>query len=213
MIRVFYIEDHHVTVTGFRSLFRPSRSEIHLVGSSGSVEEAITTTDPSSFDILLLDLWLDEKDPFVNIKKVTECFEGKAIVIFSGETRIHFIKKAFQMGVKGYLYKSASRDEIVKTLVRVGNGETVYPEILRQFLLTRNTAGSNDQNIQLNERQKLILELLCQGLTVKEIAEDKLFISVSLVEKILLILRDMYKVRTNVELVAVYLQKNQGDQP
>lgn len=207
MINVFYIEDHHVTVTGFRSLFRPSRNEIQLVGSAVSIDEAIATADPAAFDILLMDLWLDEKDPFMNIKKVMEHFNSTAIVMYSGETRIHFIKKAFQFGVKGFLYKSSSRDEILKTLVRVKNGETVYPEVLSKFLILDDKLPGRTQKTQLTERQRNILSFLCQGLTVKEIAEDKLFISISLVEKTLYILREMFMVRTNVELVTVFLQQ------
>ncbi|MEI6884570.1 MAG: response regulator transcription factor [Bacteroidota bacterium] len=207
MINLFYIEDHPVTVTGFRTLFRPSRGEIQLMGSASSVDEAITTADPATFTIILLDLWLDENDPFVNIRRCIQHFRTKFLVIYSGETRIHFIKKAFQLGVRGYLYKSLDRDEMVKALRRINKGEIVYPEVLRKFMLLEEMYPDMAQKVHLTERQKCVLTLLCQGFTIKEIAEEKMFISISLVEKTLSMLRSMYIVRTNFELIAVYMQQ------
>ncbi len=206
MINLFYIEDHPVTVTGFRTLFRPSRGEIQLMGSASSVDEAIAKADADLFTIILLDLWLDENDPFVNIRRSIEYFRNKFLVIYSGETRIHFIKKAFQIGVRGYLYKSSDRDNIIKTLIRINNGEIVYPEILRKFMLIGEKNPDTAQKVQLTERQKHVLSFLCQGFTIKEIAEKKMFISISLIEKTLSMLRSMYRVRTNFELIAVYMQ-------
>lgn len=209
MIKLYYIEDHHVTIVGFRTIFRPSRGDVQLVGTSRSVAEAIRKADMGTFDILLLDLWLDDNDPLVNVRSVLNHFRNKPVVIYSGETRIHFIKLAFRMGVKGYLYKSSPKEDVLDTLNNVKEGKTVYPELLRKYLLLDEKFSDGPVNIQLNDRQRAVLAYLSQGLTVKEIAEEKLFISISLVEKTLSILREMYMVRTNVELITVILQQKQ----
>ena len=164
-----------------------------------------------TFDVLLLDLWLDDNDPLVNVRTVLAHFRNKPVVIFSGETRIHFIKLVFHMGVKGYLYKSSSKEDVLDTLNKVMEGKTVYPELLRKYQLLNETFSAGPVNIQLNDRQRAVLTYLSQGLTVKEIAEEKLFISMSLVEKTLSILREMYMVRTNVELITVILQQKQDN--
>jgi two-component system competent response regulator ComA len=210
MIRIFYIEDHHVTITGFRTMFRPSRGEVQLAGTASSVAEAVKLANPDTFDIILLDLWLDDNEPMANVRAVINHFRSKPVVIFSGETRIHFIRLAFRLGVRGYLYKSAGREEVLRTLKRVMEGDTVYPELLRRFLLLDDQFNVHPGNIQLSERQKAILTLLSQGLTVKEIAEEKLFLSVSMVEKTLSLLREMFMVKTNVELITIILQQKES---
>ncbi|MEI6884711.1 MAG: response regulator transcription factor [Bacteroidota bacterium] len=204
MINLFYIEDHHVTVTGFRSMFRPSRSEIQLIGSAASLEEAFEKADPSTFDILLLDLWLDNKDPLLNTGNAIKHFSDKPVVIYSGEQRIHLIRKAFKLGVKAFLYKSSTKENIVRTLQRVKQGETVYPEILSKFMMLEKKSPSSIEHISLSENQLNILKLLSEGATVKEIAEKHLFLSVSSVEKMLLLLRNLFGVRTNVALVSSF---------
>jgi DNA-binding NarL/FixJ family response regulator len=208
----FFIEDHHVTVAGFRSLFRPSRTIVRVIGSATSINEAFAMADPSTFDILMVDLWLDENDPFKNLKHVMCHFRNKPVVIYSGETRIHYIKKVFQAGVKGFLYKSCTRDEIFRTLSRVMNGETVYPEVLRQYHLTLEPQNLRTQKIQLTERQKDVITLLCKGLTVGEISEKHLFISPSTIEKTLRILRELYSAKTNIELILIIRQQQIDEQ-
>jgi DNA-binding NarL/FixJ family response regulator len=85
MIRLFVIEDHPVIVTGLRNLFRPSRDEIEIVGSASSVDEAVSRAVSDTFDMILLDLWLPDSHPLLNVKKLKDHFHDKPIVIFTSE--------------------------------------------------------------------------------------------------------------------------------
>ena len=109
MIRIFTIEDHPVIVTGLRNLFRPSRDEIEIIGSASSVEEAVTRADPDTFDLFLLDLWLPNTNPILNVKKLKEIYPNKPITIFTSENSSSWQRKMFEAGVMAYLLKSADR--------------------------------------------------------------------------------------------------------
>ena len=74
-------------------------------------------------------------------------------------------------------------------------------------LLSTKKVPSVNQNVTLSEKQKTILSLLKQGFSVKEIAEGHLLVSVSSVEKSLSMLRKLFGVSTNVELISSFLNR------
>jgi len=96
MIRLFTIEDHPVIITGLKNLFRPSRDEIEVIGSSPSVDDAIQKADPLAFDIFMLDLWIPSSHPLQNVKKLREHFPAKPIVMFTSEDSSVWQKKMFE---------------------------------------------------------------------------------------------------------------------
>ena len=108
MIRLFVIEDHPVIVTGLKNLFRPSRDDIEITGNAYNVDDAILKADADSFDIFLLDLWLPDAHPLMNVKKLKEKFHGKPIVIFTSEDSSSWQRKMFEGGVMAYLLKSTN---------------------------------------------------------------------------------------------------------
>jgi len=71
-------------------------------------------------------------------------------------------------------------------------------------MMLEKKSPSSIEHISLSENQLNILKLLSEGATVKEIAEKHLFLSVSSVEKMLLLLRNLFGVRTNVALVSSF---------
>lgn len=190
-----------MTVSGIRSYFRLSESGIQLIGSAASVKEAFEKADPAKFDILLMDLWLDADDPLKNVEEALKKFRNKPVVMFSGEQRIHYIRKTFSMGVKAYIFKTASKSAIEATLIKVMEGKTVIPELAGFSHDQLLPVNSGNCRANLSKRQVEILRLLKQGCSPKEIAEEHLHLSVSMVDKSLSILRKIFNARTNPELI------------
>ncbi len=64
--------------------------------------------------------------------------------------------------------------------------------------------------MKLTDRQKTILTLMCEDMNQKHIA-FKLETSLSLIEKEVKFLKDIFKVETNSELIYKYLTRNLKD--
>ena len=97
MIRLFVIEDHPVIVTGLKNTFRPSRDEIEVAGSASSVDEALLKADAMDFDIFLLDLWIPNAHPQLNVKRIKDNFKGKPIVIFTRIGLVFAVRQAMEV--------------------------------------------------------------------------------------------------------------------
>lgn len=201
MIRLFIIEDHvTIIISGFKRLFFSNRDGIEVTGFSNSVDDAIKTADANNFDIIILDLWLENRQPIGNFRKLSEYYPSKPIIIYTSEGAFSWIKRMHNEGAKAYLTKSASRTEIKNAILKVINGEKVFPVTLNQILEKETLQLKNREEYPLTRVQKEILLMLSKGLIHKEIA-DSLNISPSNVEKTLKSLRTQFNARNNVELM------------
>jgi DNA-binding NarL/FixJ family response regulator len=206
MIRLFVIEDHPVIVTGLKNLFRPSRDEIEIVGNAFSVDDAVTKADPHTFEIFLLDLWLPEAHPLLNVKKLKDNFPGKPIVIFTSEDSSSWQRKMFEAGVMAYLLKSTNKTEIKSTLEKVVKGQIVFSGMVEPDYERKFASVLSGQKFHLTANQHELVILLSSGLTQQQIA-DKKKTSVSTVEKTLKHVRERFDAKNNAELVRILLEK------
>jgi len=206
MIRLFIIEDHPIIVTGLKNLFRPSRDEIEIIGNASNVEDAVIRADPGTFDIILLDLWLPDTHPLLNVKKLKDHFHGKPIVIFTSEESFSWQRKMFEAGVMAYLLKSNNKFEIKSTLEKVIKGQIVFSGLVEPGYEKNLASVLSGHKYYLTPNQQELVILLSSGLTQKEIADSKKT-SISTVEKTLKHVRKKFDAKNNAELVKILLEK------
>lgn len=206
MIRLFTIEDHPVIISGLKSIFRPSRDNIEIVGSARDVDEAVETARGVELDIFLLDLWLPNAHPLLNVRKLKEHFGNKPIVIFTSEDSSSWQRKMFEAGVMGYMLKSATKTEIKMTLEKVMKGQVVYSGQVEDEDEKRLSMVYMGQTFTLTPNQKELVTLLASGLTQQQIADAKKS-SVSTVEKTLKHIREKCGAKNNAELVKNLIEK------
>jgi DNA-binding NarL/FixJ family response regulator len=209
-IRLLHIEDHPVMIRGLRDIFRLNRDEICVAANAESAAKAISNTVPGIFDIIILDLFLGDEDPLTNIRQLAAHFTGKPIIIYSGHTGIGLMQESFRLGIRGWILKTAERAEIKEIITRVFHHDIIYPQEMLRF-----QAGNVTQKIHQmppmarfipDREQQAILAWLCEGCTTSEIAKKHLRVTISSVEKKLQVMRELAEVKTNYELVALYLR-------
>jgi len=207
MTRLFIIEDHAtIIVSGFKRLFYSSRDGIEVTGFATTVDEAIESCRSDSFDVFILDLWLENRLPVENVRKLAATFPSKPVIIYTSEGSFAWRKQMYDEGVRAYLTKNASRPEIKTAIEKVMKGERVFPVSFDQ-VTGRKSATKEVTESTFTPVQKEILAMLARGLTHKEIA-NSLLISASNVEKTLKALRLRYKAKNNIELLSWLEQNN-----
>lgn len=205
MIRIFTIEDHVVTSTGLRFLFRPGRDGIEITGFAANMGEALKLADPSRTDIFLLDLWLQNTDPVSNIRMLHEKFPGKPVVILTSEESTIWQRRMMEAGAMGYLIKTATRVEIKSVLEQVMQGKAIFSISVETYHDDRGfTSTSVGLSNALSQHQHELLKLVVEGNSQKEIAR-RLVISLSTVEKSLKNIRQKLAVKNNAELIRLVI--------
>jgi DNA-binding NarL/FixJ family response regulator len=202
MIRLFVIEDHAaIIVAGLKRLFFASRDGIEVTGFATSVEEAIENADPDAFDLIILDLWLENRLPVVNIKKVKSQFPEKPVLIYTSESSLVWKRRMMEEKAMGYVTKSASRSEIKTAIETVARGARYFPGNLNEVNAKKVIVSNEDPALTISPLQMEMLAMLANGANHKEIAKT-IGTSLSSLEKILKRLRDQYEARNNIELLS-----------
>ena len=178
-IRVVIIEDHALMREGIKSII--SRDpKISVVGESDNVEDGYSTVLECRPDILLLDISLHGSSGLVLARKVLAAIPDLKIIIITVYSKIEYILEAVENGVKGYILKESSPENLTEAIDKVNSGE-IYIDSYVSNKVIKSLISKNDVEIsedgksaysKLSLREQQILKHLIDGVSVKDIAEE-----------------------------------------
>ena len=172
-IRVVIVDDHPMVREGTRALLERS-AKIEVVGAVGEGMEALRLAGELQPDVLLLDVRLPDISGVEVARQTRQSFPEVKLLVVTGYDEIGYSRALRQLGVHGYLAKSASGAEIIAAVQAVAAGSV---------LLTAESArvASGGGREPLTSRERDVLELLVAGRRNAEIA-DQLTVSLKTVE-------------------------------
>lgn len=125
-------------------------------------------------DVLIVDMLMPD---ITGIEVIKHCrkFKKKSalkILVLSTVIDVNLIKDAFQAGANGYLCKDASIEELVKAIkfVAAEDNKSYIGDSIKDTLLQAQLFEA--VKFTLSPREKELLQLVCSGKTVKEIASE-----------------------------------------
>jgi DNA-binding NarL/FixJ family response regulator len=145
------------------------------------VEQVKTYNDPVLFlaeeisvapDIIIVDLMM----PGINGMKLIEIcrsnFKDKVkIIVLSSITDVQTIKQAIRSGANGFLSKGSDIEELTEAILTINKGNQYIAPKLKDSML--NSFFTEEQIVyHLSPREKDVLNKVCNGQTIKEIAYD-----------------------------------------
>ena len=166
IVRIFVVEDHHITRQGIREVLE-NETEILIVGESAEADDALAKIASLRPEIVLLDYKLGHMsgDKLMGIM-YQQGFEGR-VLILSAYHQEYYVQKSLQAGARGYMVKDESGylAEAVKTIAK--GGLYFSPQIasfVHDWMRRRGPL--------LTEQEEKVLKQLAQGATDKEIAVE-----------------------------------------
>ena len=187
-IKVVIIEDHALMREGIKAII--SRDEkIKVIGEGDNVDEGYDVVMNCNPDILLLDIALHGSSGLVLAKRLLAAKPDLLIIIITAYSKIDYILEAVESGVKGYILKESSPENLADAIEKVYAGEIYIDSYISnkviKSLITKNDVEIAEDNksaySKLSLREQQILKLLIDGVPIKDIAEE-LFISSKTVE-------------------------------
>lgn len=161
-IRVLIVDDHPVVRAGLTSMLG-TQSDISVIGSASSGEEALEILARSSIDILLLDLRMPGTNGIATLLAIKhQSIPVRAIVLTSYETD-EDIYRAVHAGASGYLLKDTPLRKMLDAIHTVHAGNRYLPGHIASRLAERMMRSN------LTTRELEILKMLTKGLTNKQI--------------------------------------------
>jgi len=205
-IRLLLIDDH----TLFReSLARLLQSEpgFEVVSNCSSLVEGVQIIKSREIDMVLLDLDLGPEKGNDLLEELQEMdFKGKVLLVTAGVNE-RDVLAMIQQGIAGIFMKHSPPALLVEGIRDAMKGKVLFDQdLLRRALEAPGASPSGSRHTGLTTRERLVLSLVFEGLTNKEIA-DRIQISESAVKSCLQHLFTKTGVRTRSQLVRVALEK------
>ncbi len=132
-------------------------------------------------EIIIMDVNMPGMDGFASAQWLKENYPDIKVLVVSMVEKEETIVRMLKLGVKGYLSKDVEPQELGEALRSIMNRGFYYTDYLTgKLVMSIQSEGVGKQKLdklpQMNEREKLFLELACSELTYNEIA-DKMFLS------------------------------------
>ena len=121
MYKVFLVDDEIVIRENIRSSFPWEASGFTLVGEAPDGEIALQTMQDVKPDILITDIRMPFMDGMQLCEAVSHTMPWVQIVILSGYDDFAYAQQAISLGVKEYLLKPVSAQELLEVLKRIAS--------------------------------------------------------------------------------------------
>lgn len=177
MVRVFLVDDHEVVRRGLMDLLSAD-PELDVVGEAGSVSEAMGRIPALRPDVAVLDVRLPDGNGIELCRDLLSRMPDLRCLMLTSFTSDEAMLDAILAGASGYVVKDIKGMELAHAVKEVGAGRSLLDTRAAAALMAklRNAAEHSDPLSTLSDQERVLLDLLGEGLTNKQIA-DRMFLA------------------------------------
>ena len=198
-IRILLVDDHQVVREGLRRMLE-LEEDTEVVGEASNVDEALEQADRLNPDIVLMDIEMPGKDGVEATRLLKEKQATCEVIMLT--LYEEYLVQAIEAGAAGYLLKDVKRDELVRAIRAAHEGRSpLNISISRGLFNEFATSIKGSDQSYLTERELVILRLIANGTTTKEIGKQ-LFLSEATVKREVRHILEKFGVRNRSEAVA-----------
>jgi DNA-binding NarL/FixJ family response regulator len=172
-ITVLLVDDHALVRRGFRRLLEDDDS-LAVVGEASDGEEAIRLVDELKPQVVVMDAAMPGTGGLAATRAILAKHPDAAILMLSMHSEETLVGQALDAGAKGYVLKNALDLDLAAAVKRVAAGEQVLDPAVAK------PESRSGERTRLSPRELEVLQLICDGLSNREIA-GKLGLSVNTV--------------------------------
>ncbi|MDO5662904.1 MAG: response regulator transcription factor [Brachybacterium sp.] len=158
-MRVMIVDDHEVVRRGIVTVIN-NAADLEVVAEASSVSEAQRRLPAVRPQVLVVDLQLPDGTGIDVIRAARELDAEQRILVLTSFDDDAAVAESQQAGGSGLLLKSARSTDIVETIRVIAAGESVWP------------ARAQDDEAELSESDSRIVQLIGDGCSNREIAEQ-----------------------------------------
>ena len=213
-LSVLIIDDHALVREGLALILQQVYPGLEVLQAQAA-ESALSEISPSqTIDLVLMDWFLPNEDPVLNIRNLKAQWPLARLVVISGKGNLVSMTEMEAIGASGYISKTASSGAFISALRAVVHGDGC---LLNPCNGAVNAPGGWDSAFgkhlsalrlasqTLTTRQKQVLNSVLRGRSNKEIARE-LEIAEDTVKQHLQLIYETFGVRGRTQLMCMLMQ-------
>lgn len=171
MVTVFLVDDHEVVRRGLIDLLGAD-PELQVIGEAGTVAEAMAQIPAAAPDVAVLDVRLPDGNGIELCRDLLSLLPDLRALMLTSFTSDEAMLDAILAGASGYVIKDIKGMELAAAIKTVGAGRSLLDNRAAAALMSklRGTAERADPLSGLTDQERVLLDLLGEGLTNKQIA-------------------------------------------
>jgi DNA-binding NarL/FixJ family response regulator len=164
-VTVLLVDDHVLVRRGFRRLLEDDPA-IVVVGEASSGEEAVALAARLAPQVVVMDCAMPGMNGLVAMRQILAASPGVAVLILSMHAEGTLVRQALDAGARGYILKSALDLDLAAAVRRVAAGD----QVIDPSLSVTEPPKKGERSRTLSTRELEVLQLICDGLSNREIA-------------------------------------------
>ncbi len=179
-IKIYLVDDHQMLLDGLKAIIS-SEKDFEIIGECTLPLLAFEQIQLLKPDIVLTDINMPELSGIDLVRKLNPRMGNTKFIALSMFGERSYIKDMLQAGVKGYILKNTGREELVRAIKTVYEGNEFFSEEVENVIESNPVNDEKINTINLTEREVDIIDCIAKEMTNAQIAEA-LFISERTVE-------------------------------
>jgi two-component system nitrate/nitrite response regulator NarL len=201
MIKLALLDDHQIVIDGLKLLL-DEKKNFSIVAEATAAQQMLQLLEKIEVHVLITDIMMAGMNGYELSVLVKEKYPQIKILALSMSEEGGMITKMIEDAkVDGYIPKASGKQELVNAIQSIVNGTSYFSTQVKEQYDFYKKIKSENEDLNLTNRELQIIECIIQHLSNKEIAA-KLFISERTVETHL---KNIYR-KTNTKGVATLVQ-------
>jgi DNA-binding NarL/FixJ family response regulator len=173
--RILVIDDHPFMRAGLAQLI-DRQADMQVCGEAGNPAEAIRELARCRPDLVLTDITMPGRSGLDLIKDILAVTPGLPVLVVSMHDETIYAERVLRAGARGYIMKEAGGENLLTAIRRIMGGEVYLSPAMSARILEnlsqRRPRGSSSPIEQLTDREFEVFQLIGQGRSTREIAEQ-----------------------------------------
>lgn len=172
MIRVLIVDDHAIVRRGLRQILAETR-DIAVTGEAETGFGAIKIARQDTFDVVLLDISLPDKNGIEVLKQIKKEQPKLAVMMLSMHAEHEFAVRALKAGAAGYLTKQSAPALLVTAIRHAAAGKKyVSPALAEELASSLGADTGQPLHATLSDREFQTLRLIASGKSPSDISAE-----------------------------------------
>jgi DNA-binding NarL/FixJ family response regulator len=170
--RILIADDHAIVRFGMRELIS-AEPGYEVVGEAASGPEAVRLAEQHRPDIVIMDVRMPDGDGIEACRQIRSAHPEIRVLFLTSFNDDESVMGSIMAGASGYLLKQLGTDSLIDALETISRGGSMLdPAVTGRVLVQMQALARGNAGGSLSPQEERILQLIGQGMTNREIAEE-----------------------------------------